>query len=303
MSSRISPTASATSPISSRVRRWIGGVTGVSSKVRSPAARCPSPSRRPATSWRRREARRATIASTLRRMPRMVNTQAGMAMRKMSASRASTSRRAPWKVALACMGQGVALGDLGVVEVLEVGVERVGGGIQALGGPLVGQLGRVGARDAEQLAVTLRYTARLCFRKRALLRSCGGGEGRGGQREPAGDQPVVGQDALLERALGLEGVLEDVAIGQRGVLADQRACVARARRAAGSRATKLRWPPSETLARLARLTMASATTSTPMKMSRPASFQRSVMRRGTARTGSRAGEDASPCCSTARAPT
>ena len=49
-------------------------------------------------------------------------------------------------------GEGVALGDLGVVEVLEVGVERVGGGVQALRGPLVGERGRVGARDAEELA-------------------------------------------------------------------------------------------------------------------------------------------------------
>ena len=49
-------------------------------------------------------------------------------------------------------GERIALGDLGVVEVLEVGAERVGGGVQALRGPLVGQLGRVGARDAEELA-------------------------------------------------------------------------------------------------------------------------------------------------------
>jgi hypothetical protein len=57
----------------------------------------------------------------------------------------------------------------------------------------------------------------------ALLRA---GEGEGGLREPARDLPVVGQDALLQGALGLDGVLEDVAVGQRGVLADQRACVA-----------------------------------------------------------------------------
>ena len=37
-----------------------------------------------------------------RRIRRMVSTHAGTPMRKMSASRASTSRRAPWKVSVAC---------------------------------------------------------------------------------------------------------------------------------------------------------------------------------------------------------
>ena len=54
----------------------------------------------------------------------------------------------------------------------------------------------------------------------------------------------------------------------------------------------LRRPPSETLARPARLTIVSAMTSTPMKISRPASFQRSV--NAARQRDARAGEDASP---------
>ena len=81
----------------------------------------------------------------------------------------------------------------------------------------------------------------------------------GGER--ARDAALVGQDALLERALGLERALEDVAVGQSRVLVDQRPRVAERGERLGH-VRKLRRPPSETLARLARLTMASATSST-----------------------------------------
>ena len=119
-------------------------------------------------------------------------------------------------------GERIALGHLGVVEVLEVGAERVGGGVQALGGPLVGQLGRVGARDAEELAGDAAVGGEVVLQEARALALLRGGEGGRGGGERARDPAVVGQDALLERALGLERVLEDVAVGQPGVLVDQR---------------------------------------------------------------------------------
>jgi hypothetical protein len=120
-------------------------------------------------------------------------------------------------------GELVALGDLRVVEVLEVGVERVGGGIQALRGPLVGEHRRVRARDAEQLLGQVLVGREVVRQEAGAAALLGRGEGGRGQREGARDAAVVGQDALLERALGLERVLEDVAVGQRGVLRHERA--------------------------------------------------------------------------------
>jgi hypothetical protein len=116
----------------------------------------------------------------------------------------------------------IALGHLEVVEVLEVGAERVGRGVQALGGPLVGQRGRVLSRDAEQLVRDAAVDGQVVAQEARALALLRGGEGRSGGRERALDPPVVGQDALLERALGLQRALEDVAVSQAGVLVDQR---------------------------------------------------------------------------------
>jgi hypothetical protein len=121
------------------------------------------------------------------------------------------------------LGEGVAFGHLGVVEALEVGVEGVGGGVEALRGPLVGQHRRVLARDAEQLGGQAAIDLEVVREEARAAALLGCREGRRGRREGTRYAAVVGQDPLLERALGLERVLEDVAVGQRGVLVHQRA--------------------------------------------------------------------------------
>ena len=196
------------------VRRWMGGVTGVSSKVRSPSGEVSEPVA---------QAGHVVAAQGGEARDDRLHAEADAADGEHARGdgdeedQREQREHEPARVVegrLGRMGELVALGDLRVVEVLEVGVEGVGGGIQALRGPLVGEHGRVRARDAEQLAGHAPVLGEVVLQEARAAALQGGGEGGGGQPRGAGDPVVVGQDAPLERALGLERVLEDVAVGE-----------------------------------------------------------------------------------------